>query len=84
MEQTQGDHVNLASLSTFPYLPSPFSTCNLSNPRPTYQYLREKGVIGGDVKWNFAGKFIVDKQGNIFPVKSEKTIESEILKLAQS
>lgn len=31
--------------------------------RPTYKFLKEKGVLG-DVAWNFAGKFIVDKNGN--------------------
>ena len=36
---------------------------NGPNTRPTYKYLKEQGVLGGDVAWNFAGKFIVDKDG---------------------
>ena len=36
---------------------------NGPNTRPTYKYLKEKGVLG-DVAWNFAGKFLVDKEGN--------------------
>jgi len=36
---------------------------NGDNARPTYRYLREKGVLG-NVSWNFAGKFVVDKEGN--------------------
>jgi hypothetical protein len=36
---------------------------NGPNARPTYKYLKEKGVLG-DVAWNFAGKFLVDKDGN--------------------
>jgi glutathione peroxidase len=54
---------------------------NGPNTRPTYKYLREKGVVS-NVAWNFAGKFIVDKDGNVLPVKSEKTLEEDILKLA--
>jgi hypothetical protein len=30
-----------------------------------------------------AGKFIVDKEGNFLKVRSEKTLESEILRLAE-
>lgn len=36
---------------------------NGPNARPTYKYLKEKGVLT-DVAWNFAGKFLVDKEGN--------------------
>ena len=39
------------------------------------------GVLG-DVAWNFAGKFIVDKNGKVLPVKSEKDLEATIMKLA--
>ena len=56
---------------------------NGPNTRPTYKFLKEKGVLG-DVAWNFAGKFIVDKAGNVLPVKSEKNLEADILKLASS
>eukprot|EP00596_Hydrurales_sp_CCMP1899_P007405 CAMPEP_0119041664 /NCGR_PEP_ID=MMETSP1177-20130426/12845_1 /TAXON_ID=2985 /ORGANISM="Ochromonas sp, Strain CCMP1899" /LENGTH=186 /DNA_ID=CAMNT_0007007881 /DNA_START=42 /DNA_END=602 /DNA_ORIENTATION=+ len=55
---------------------------NGANTRPTYKYLKEQGVLG-DVSWNFAGKFLVDKQGNVLPVKSEKDIEATILALTQ-
>eukprot|EP00981_Chlorochromonas_danica_P007536 scaffold1769_cov164-Ochromonas_danica.AAC.9 len=54
---------------------------NGANTRPTYRYLKAKGVLG-DVRWNFAGKFIVDKQGNVLPIKNEKDIEKDILALA--
>ena len=36
---------------------------NGPNTRPTYKFLKEKGVLS-DVAWNFAGKFLVDKEGN--------------------
>jgi glutathione peroxidase len=51
--------------------------------RPTYKFLKEKGVLGEQVAWNFAGKFVVDKQGNVSPVKSEKTLEADILALTK-
>jgi glutathione peroxidase len=54
---------------------------NGPNTRPTYRYLKAKGVLG-DVAWNFAGKFLVDKEGNVLPVKSEKNLEAEIQNLA--
>eukprot|EP01035_Chromulina_nebulosa_P025367 gene25367-33112_t len=53
---------------------------NGANTRPTYKYLRDNGVLG-NVAWNFAGKFIVDKEGNVQPVKSEGTIEKDIATL---
>lgn len=37
---------------------------NGPNTRPVYRYLREIGVIPPKVSWNFAGKFIIDKNGN--------------------
>jgi len=42
-----------------------FTKADVNGPstRPTYKFLKEKGVLG-DVAWNFAGKFIVDKEGN--------------------
>jgi len=42
-----------------------FTKADVNGPgtRPTYKFLKEKGVLG-DVAWNFAGKFIVDKDGN--------------------
>ena len=36
---------------------------NGANTRPTYKFLKEQGVLG-DIAWNFAGKFLVDKEGN--------------------
>lgn len=54
---------------------------NGPNTRATYKLLKDKGVLK-DVLWNFAGKFIVDKEGQLYPVKSEKTLESTILRLA--
>lgn len=54
---------------------------NGPNTRPVYKMLKEQGVVK-DVAWNFAGKFLVDKEGKMYPVKSEKTLESTILRLA--
>ena len=45
--------------------------------------MKDKGVMG-DVAWNFAGKFLVDKNGNVIKVKSEKALESVVLRLAES
>ncbi len=36
---------------------------NGENTRPVYRFLREQGVIVGDVSWNFVGKFLVDREG---------------------
>jgi|LauGreDrversion4_1035100.scaffolds.fasta_scaffold237781_1 glutathione peroxidase len=48
--------------------------------RPTYKHLKEKGVLG-DIAWNFAGAFIVDKSGNAVAVKDSKSVEAQISKL---
>lgn len=82
---------------------------NGPNTRPTYRFLKANGILG-DVAWNFAGKFMVDKEGKgksnslsylhciqlilcnfccilhgiVYPVKSEKNLESDILRLTQS
>ena len=48
--------------------------------RPTYKYLKEKGVLG-DISWNFAGAFIVDKSGAAVPVKDSKQVEKTITEL---
>jgi glutathione peroxidase-family protein len=53
---------------------------NGPNTRPTYKYLKDKGVLG-NVGWNFAGKFIVDKEGNPMAVKSDQDVVSTISKL---
>jgi glutathione peroxidase-family protein len=50
--------------------------------RATYKFLKEKGIIG-DISWNFAGKFVVDKEGNVLPVKSEKDLEANIVALTK-
>jgi glutathione peroxidase-family protein len=49
--------------------------------RPTYAYLKSKGVLN-NVAWNFAGKFVIDKEGNPMPVKNEKNLEADIARLA--
>jgi glutathione peroxidase len=54
---------------------------NGPNTRPTYKFIKEKLGMG-DIAWNFAGKFIVDTEGNVLPVKSEKSLEADITKLA--
>ena len=51
---------------------------NGPNTRPTYKYLKEKGVLT-DVAWNFAGKFLVDKEGNGKPLRITTTIFGTIL-----
>lgn len=51
---------------------------NGPNARPTYKYLKEKGVLT-DVAWNFAGKFLVDKEGNGKPLRITTTIFGTIL-----
>jgi len=53
---------------------------NGANTRPTYKFLKDKGVLG-NVKWNFAGKFIVDKEGNVLPLNSDQDVEPTITKL---
>lgn len=50
---------------------------NGANARPTYKYLKDQGILG-NVAWNFAGKFLVDKEGNVQPVKSEKELMTNI------
>ena len=51
---------------------------NGPNTRPTYKFLKEQKVLG-EVGWNFAGKFIVDKKGNVMPASGD--IEGTIAKL---
>ena len=42
-----------------------FTKADVNGPktRPTYKYVKEKTKMG-DIAWNFAGKFLVDKEGN--------------------
>lgn len=47
---------------------------NGDNTRATYRVLRSAGL--GEVPWNFEGRFVVDKQGNILlPESDEKVVE---------
>lgn len=36
---------------------------NGPDTRPTYRFLKDNGILG-DVAWNFAGKFLIDRHGN--------------------
>lgn len=51
---------------------------NGPNTRPTYRYLKDTGVLG-DIAWNFAGKFIVDKEGNGNDTFSALRLSSDLL-----
>lgn len=55
---------------------------NGANTRPTYEYVK-KQLRMPLVMWNFAGKFIVDKEGNVLPVKNEKNLEKDLQKLVE-
>ena len=54
---------------------------NGPNTRPTYKLVKEELKMP-KVMWNFAGKFIVDKAGNIMPVKDEKSLVNVLKRLA--
>jgi glutathione peroxidase len=62
-----------------------FEKADVNGPstRPAYKFLKDNKVIG-DVAWNFAGKFLVDKEGKVMPVRSEsdllKSIQKELNK----
>lgn len=53
------------------------------NAHPLYQFLTEekKGILGGQIKWNFT-KFLIDKEGNIAdrfgPQKNPATLNKDI------
>jgi len=56
---------------------------NGASTDPVWQYLKGAcDTCDGDVRWNFAAKFIVDKEGNVVerngenPTKSEATIKA--------
>lgn len=51
--------------------------------RETYKFIKEELKMG-DVAWNFAGKFIVDKNGRVMPVKREKYLIADIERLSKS
>ncbi len=59
---------------------------NGENQTELYKYLKsaKKGLITGDIKWNFT-KFLVDKEGNVVdrfaPQKTPFAIEPQIKKL---
>jgi hypothetical protein len=55
-----------------------FTKADVNGPqtRPTYKFLKETGVLAGDV-------FVVDKEGNVSPVKSEKDLVANIVALAK-
>ena len=56
---------------------------NGEGTRPTYKTLKESGALPKKITWNFAGKFIIDKEGNSFPV-NEKTIVADVIKLSKA
>eukprot|EP00607_Mallomonas_marina_P005398 CAMPEP_0182439840 /NCGR_PEP_ID=MMETSP1167-20130531/86686_1 /TAXON_ID=2988 /ORGANISM="Mallomonas Sp, Strain CCMP3275" /LENGTH=180 /DNA_ID=CAMNT_0024633635 /DNA_START=593 /DNA_END=1135 /DNA_ORIENTATION=- len=50
---------------------------NGPNTRPTYKYVKDKTGMG-DIAWNFAGKFLIDKEGNVVKVKDDKSLLTTI------
>jgi glutathione peroxidase len=54
---------------------------NGPNTRPTYALVKDELKMPV-IMWNFAGKFIVDKEGKVLPVKSEKNLINELKRLA--
>ena len=56
-----------------------FTKADVNGPktRPTYKFVKDK-LSMGDIAWNFAGKFVVDKTGNVLPVKNEKNLIADI------
>ena len=50
---------------------------NGENTRPTYQYIKTATGMP-TVRWNFAGKFLVDKSGTPHLIADEKNIETDI------
>ena len=55
---------------------------NGDNTRDTYKLVKNELKMG-DIAWNFAGKFIVDKNGKILPVKREKNLIPDIERLSK-
>ena len=55
---------------------------NGDNTRDTYKLVKNELKMG-DIAWNFAGKFIVDKKGKILPVKREKNLIPDIERLSK-
>ncbi len=55
---------------------------NGEDTRPTYKVLREAGVVPPSIKWNFSGKFIVNRSGEMLPVNNTKVV-SDIRAMAK-
>ena len=55
---------------------------NGADTRDTYKLVKDELKMG-DVAWNFAGKFIVDKEGKILPVKREKNLIPDLERLSK-
>jgi len=53
---------------------------NGPNTRATYKFLKEKKIFG-DIAWNFAGKFVIDKDGNPIAIKSDSEVEKLVADL---
>lgn len=70
--------------TTFPQ----FKKIDVNGPDadPLYTYLKKetKGILGGNIKWNFT-KFLVDRQGNVVarfaPTTTPEEIEGQIKEL---
>ncbi|MEW5315451.1 MAG: hypothetical protein WDW38_006878 [Sanguina aurantia] len=46
---------------------------------PVYKFLKAQTGCDGDVNWNFAAKFIIDKQGNVVQRNGDNPMKSEPL-----
>lgn len=59
-----------------------FTKLDVNGPdtRPVYQTVRALTGLG-KVKWNFMGKFIVDKQGNVTLPASDEEVVSTVQSL---
>ena len=56
---------------------------NGANTRPTYVVVKEALALG-DISWNFAGSFIVDKTGNIHRAGMGADVEETIDRLVSA
>ena len=65
-----------------------FAKIKVNGPEthPLYEYLKsqKKGVLGGNIKWNFT-KFLVDREGNVIeryaPTTTPQQLEEKIKEL---
>ena len=88
--QAPGGDVEISEFCTLNYNTTfdQFSKIDVNgeNAEPLFKYLKEqkKGVLGGNIKWNFT-KFLVDKDGNVVdrfsPTTTPEKIRSSIEKL---